>query len=176
MSQVRCVRAPLPKRPAPAEAAGGGSAESCHILAVLQALTERLGRLEDQRGPPSLPSGMEGLPLRRPDSQDEREDEADDVLSLLASQATEDTTGGAGHGGETRTDSRGGSTGVGETPVSSLMSRVLSAANILGLQPPTLDPVLRGVFGRASRALAPHLLFLWRRTTPGCSRPVGTGP
>ncbi|CAL8349518.1 unnamed protein product [Arctogadus glacialis] len=132
------------KRPAPAEAAGGGSAESCHILAALQALTERLGRLEEQRGPPSLPSGQQGLSLRRPDSQDEREDEANDVLSLLASQATEDTTGGAGRGGEPRTDSRGESTGVGETPVSSLMSRVLSAANILGLQPPTPDPVPQG--------------------------------
>ncbi|CAL8350747.1 unnamed protein product [Boreogadus saida] len=132
------------KRPAPAEAAGGGRAESRHILAVLQALTERLGRLEEQRDPPSLPSGQEGLPLRRPDSQDEREDEADDVLSLLVSQATEDTTGGAGRGGEPRTDSRGESTGVGETPVSSLMSRVLSAANILGLQPPTPDPVPQG--------------------------------
>ncbi|CAL8391686.1 unnamed protein product [Gadus morhua 'NCC'] len=43
-----------------------------------------------------------------------------------------------------RTDSRGESTGVGETPVSSLMSRVLSAANILGLQPPTPDPVPQG--------------------------------
>ena len=74
------------KRPAPAEAAGGGSAESRHILAVLQALTERLGRLEEQRGLPSLPLGQEGLPLRRPDSQDEREDEANDVLSLLKSQ------------------------------------------------------------------------------------------
>ncbi|CAL8349597.1 unnamed protein product [Arctogadus glacialis] len=123
---------------------GVGSAESCHILAALQALTERLGRLEEQRGPPSLPSGQQGLSLRRPDSQDEREDEANDVLSLLASQATEDTTGGAGRGGEPRTDSRGESTGVGETPVSSLMSRVLSAANILGLQPPTPDPVPQG--------------------------------
>ncbi|CAL8287194.1 unnamed protein product [Gadus morhua 'NCC'] len=132
------------KRPAPAEAAGGGSAESRQILAALQALTERLGRLEEQRGPPSLPSGQQGLPLRRPDSQDEQEDEANDVLSLLASQATEDTTGGAGRGGEPRTDSRDESTGVGETPVSSLMSRVLSAANILGLQPPTPDPVPQG--------------------------------
>ncbi|XP_059898317.1 uncharacterized protein LOC132450257 [Gadus macrocephalus] len=132
------------KRPAPAEAAGGGSAESRHILAVLQALTERLGRLEEQRGPPSLPSGQQCLPLRRPDSQVEQEDEANDVISLLKSQATEDTTGGAGRGGEPRTDSRGESTGVGETPVSSLMSRVLSAANILGLQPPTPDPVPQG--------------------------------
>ncbi|CAL8335358.1 unnamed protein product [Merluccius merluccius] len=57
-----------------------------------------------------------------------------------ANQATEDTTGGAGHGGEPRTDSRGESTGVGEMPVSSLMSRVLSAANILGLQPPHTGP------------------------------------
>ncbi|CAL8304638.1 unnamed protein product [Gadus morhua 'NCC'] len=103
-------------------------------------VTERLGRLDEQSGPPSLPSGQEGLPLRRPDSQDEREDEADDVLSLL-----EDTTGGVGRGGEPRTDSRGESTGVGETHVSSLMSRVLSAANILGLQPPTPDPVPQGV-------------------------------
>ncbi|CAL8350311.1 unnamed protein product [Arctogadus glacialis] len=36
------------------------------------------------------------------------------------------------------------STGVGETPVSSLRSRVLSAANILDLQPPTPDPVPQG--------------------------------
>ncbi|CAL8391320.1 unnamed protein product [Arctogadus glacialis] len=64
-----------------------------------------------------------------------------------ANQATEDTTGGAGRGGEPRTDSRGESTGVGETPVSSLMSRVLSAANILGLQPPTPDPVPQGGVG-----------------------------
>ncbi|CAL8362208.1 unnamed protein product [Boreogadus saida] len=61
-----------------------------------------------------------------------------------ANQVTEDTTGGAGRRGEPRTDSRGESTGVGETPVSSLMSRVLSAAKILGLQPPTLDPVPQG--------------------------------
>ncbi|CAL8316665.1 unnamed protein product [Gadus morhua 'NCC'] len=61
-----------------------------------------------------------------------------------ANQATEDTTGGAGRSGEPRTDSRGESTGVGETPVSSLMSRVLSAANIVGLQPPTPDPVPQG--------------------------------
>ncbi|CAL8361511.1 unnamed protein product [Arctogadus glacialis] len=101
------------KRPAPAEGAGGGSAESRHILAVLQALTERLGRLEEQRGPPSLPSGQEGLPLRSPDSQDEREDEVDDVIS----------PGITGHGGH---------------------NRVLSTSNILGLQPPTPDPVPQG--------------------------------
>ncbi|CAL8391814.1 unnamed protein product [Arctogadus glacialis] len=109
------------KRPAPAEAAGGGSAESRHILAVLQALTERLGRLEEQRGPPSLPSGQQGLPLRRP-----RRTQQVELAAVVNHVRTLE------------------STAVGETPVSSLMSRVLSAANILGLLPPTPDPVPQG--------------------------------
>lgn len=56
------------------------------------------------------------------------------------------------------------STGVGEAPVGSLMSRVLSTAKILDLQSPTPDPAFYRVFGKASYAPCRSLTTLYTRS------------
>lgn len=159
------VEAPRPAKHfatnAPAE---GGSTESAQILSALKALTESVNRLASHQGPlssPSLPPGQDGEPPSTPESSDEEHGLADvDVLSLHASPNPLQDVLGA----ELQSDAAvpaDDSTAAGEVPVSSLMSRVLSAANILGLQSPTSGPTsLGGVWEGVSRPNPPHSIPL----------------
>ena len=137
------------ERRATAAVTEGGSAESLQILSALQALAQKMDRLVDRQASSqgSLPPGQEGTLSSRPESHGEEEERDDaDVLSLYAPRTESDHTGDdlmddLQTGSAVLGDS---SVGAGEVPVSSLMARVLSAANILGLEAPTPAPAPMG--------------------------------
>lgn len=133
------------KPPASATVAESSSTGSLEILAALQALSRRLDKLEGNQQ-----DLLHEDPLSvRPESfGEEKHQDNVDVLSLCASHTVvDDTTGGDDLEGELHSSSAepaDGSTETGEAPVSSLMSRVLSAAKVLGLQGPTSAPAPAG--------------------------------
>lgn len=149
--------APSPAK-RPAAASESGSTESLQILSALQALSRRMDRLEGHRGssPSSLPPGQEGSSAGRP--EEERSDA--DVLSLYAPHMEVGFTGvgddpvEGSHSGSVEPTDR--SLETEDVPASSLLSRVLSAANILGLAAPTPAPApAGGIWEGVPRATPP---------------------
>ncbi|KAK0154023.1 hypothetical protein N1851_003886 [Merluccius polli] len=126
------------ERLATAAVTEGGGAESLQILSALQALAQKMDRLVGRRGssPDTRPPGQEDALSSGPVSRGEERSDAD-VLSLYGRHTGDDLMGDLQTGSAELGDD---SMRAEEVPVSSLMTRVLSAANILGLEAPTPAP------------------------------------